>query len=150
MNRCQWCETSDLMRAYHDTEWGVPVHDDKKHFEFMLLDTFQAGLSWATILNKRENFRKAFDNFDARKIVNYDEEKISELMQNAGIIRNKLKSIITTTHIDTTFLITGLETTTLFVMLSLHTSPNKMIIEKTTNQNTHTETHSVLLRIRYQ
>lgn len=89
--RCPWCLSSDLMKAYHDTEWGVPVHDDKKHFEFIVLDTFQAGLSWSTILNKRENFRKAFDNFDYVKIAKYKEPKIQKLLGDAGIIRNKLK-----------------------------------------------------------
>jgi DNA-3-methyladenine glycosylase I len=72
-------------------EWGVPVHDDRKLFEFLVLDAFQAGLSWSTILNKRENFRKAFDNFDYKKIAKYDQRKIDELLQNEGIIRNKLK-----------------------------------------------------------
>lgn len=89
--RCRWCESSDLMRAYHDTEWGVPVHDDKKHFEFIVLDSFQAGLSWSTILNKRENFRKAFAGFDVVKVSRFTESKILQLMQNEGIIRNNLK-----------------------------------------------------------
>jgi len=79
------------MRKYHDEEWGVPVHDDRKLFEFLLLDSFQAGLSWSTILNKRENFRKAFDNFDAKKIAKYDDAKKKRLMKDAGIIRNRLK-----------------------------------------------------------
>ena len=89
--RCAWCGTDPLYIAYHDTEWGVPVKDDKLLFEFLILETFQAGLSWITILRKRENFRKAFDNFDYKKIALYDEEKISELLSDAGIIRNKLK-----------------------------------------------------------
>jgi DNA-3-methyladenine glycosylase I len=89
--RCPWCESSDLMKKYHDEEWGIPVHDDKKHFEFIVLDSFQAGLSWSTILNKRENFRKAFDNFDAVKISKYNSKKIQQLLKDAGIIRNKLK-----------------------------------------------------------
>jgi DNA-3-methyladenine glycosylase I len=89
--RCQWCVGSEIERNYHDEEWGVPLHDDNKLFEFIILDGFQAGLSWKTILNKRENFRIAFDNFDAEKIINYDNEKIAELMNNSGIIRNKLK-----------------------------------------------------------
>lgn len=76
---------------YHDEEWGVPLYDDKKLFEFIILDAFQAGLSWSTILNKRENFRKAFDGFDARKIAEFDQNKIDALMNDAGIIRNKLK-----------------------------------------------------------
>lgn len=89
--RCDWCLGSDLMMEYHDNEWGTPVHDDDKHFEFLILDAFQAGLSWSTILNKRENFRKAFDKFDAKKISKYDDKKIAQLLDNAGIIRNKLK-----------------------------------------------------------
>jgi DNA-3-methyladenine glycosylase I len=96
--RCPWCEGTDLMRLYHDTEWGVPLHDDKKLFEFMVLDAFQAGLSWNTVLNKRENFRKAFDNFDFHKISKYEEPKLLELMQDAGIIRNRLKVYGTVTN----------------------------------------------------
>jgi DNA-3-methyladenine glycosylase I len=79
------------MITYHDNEWGVPVHDDRKHFEFIVLDCFQAGLSWKTILHKRENFRKAFDNFDYKKIAAYGEEKFQALLMDAGIIRNKMK-----------------------------------------------------------
>ena len=79
------------MIKYHDEEWGVPVHDDKKLFEFLLLDAFQAGLSWSTILNKRENFRKAFHNFDYKKIAKYTDEDQARLLENAGIIRNRLK-----------------------------------------------------------
>ena len=89
--RCNWTKNDIKMNHYHDTEWGVAVHDDKKLFEFILLDTFQAGLSWMTVLHKRENFREAFDNFNFEKIALYDEEKVSELMNNKGIIRNKLK-----------------------------------------------------------
>jgi DNA-3-methyladenine glycosylase I len=89
--RCGWCLSSDLYKEYHDEEWGVPVYDDQELFEFLILETFQAGLSWITILNKRENFRKAFDNFDYKKIAHYSEEKIEELLLDAGIIRNKLK-----------------------------------------------------------
>lgn len=89
--RCAWCEKDDLYRDYHDNEWGKPVYDDDKLFEFLILETFQAGLSWYTILKKRENFRKAFDNFDYKKVAQYDEEKVEELLQDAGIIRNKLK-----------------------------------------------------------
>jgi DNA-3-methyladenine glycosylase I len=89
--RCAWCEKDDLYRDYHDNEWGKPVYDDDKLFEFLILETFQAGLSWYTILKKRENFRKAFDNFDYKKVANYDEEKVQELLQDAGIIRNQLK-----------------------------------------------------------
>jgi len=89
--RCGWCQGDDLYEAYHDLEWGVPVKDDDKLFEFLILETFQAGLSWITILRKRENFRKAFDSFDYKKIANYDAAKIEELLQDKGIIRNKLK-----------------------------------------------------------
>ena len=90
-NRCEWAGKDPNMIKYHDKEWGVPVHDDIKHFEFFVLDLFQAGLSWQTILKKRENFRQAFDNFDFYKISKYDEFKITELLNNAKIIRNKLK-----------------------------------------------------------
>ena len=89
--RCAWCEKDDLYRNYHDEEWGVPVYDDPSIFEFLILETFQAGLSWHTILKKRENFRLAFDNFDYKKIAKYSEDKVQELLQDAGIIRNKLK-----------------------------------------------------------
>lgn len=91
LTRCAWCNSSELYQKYHDEEWGVPVYDDHTLFEFLLLETFQAGLSWITILNKRENFRSAFDNFDYKKIASYSEEKIQELLLDAGIIRNKLK-----------------------------------------------------------
>jgi DNA-3-methyladenine glycosylase I len=89
--RCPWSQSSELMMHYHDTEWGVPVHDDTLLFEYIVLDTFQAGLSWSTILNKRENFRKAFDDFDYKKIARYTEKKIQKLLTDEGIIRNKLK-----------------------------------------------------------
>ncbi len=89
--RCNWTKDDKLMNYYHDNEWGVALHDDDKLFEFLFLDTFQAGLSWKTILYKRENFRKAFDNFNYHKIALYEEDKIAELLQNEGIIRNKLK-----------------------------------------------------------
>lgn len=89
--RCSWPGKDPLYIEYHDTEWGVPLYDDDKLFEFLILETFQAGLSWITILRKRENFRKALDNFDYQKIVNYGDAKFEELIQNAGIIRNKLK-----------------------------------------------------------
>lgn len=90
-NRCAWCEKDDLYRTYHDTEWGKPVYEDNKLFEFLILETFQAGLSWYTILAKRENFRTAFDFFDYTKIAQYNETKVEDLLQNEGIIRNKLK-----------------------------------------------------------
>lgn len=91
MKRCDWCMSSDLMMEYHDKEWGVPLFDDNKHFEFLCLESAQAGLSWATILNKRENYRKAYDNFDPEKVALYDDDKKAELLDNPGIIRNKLK-----------------------------------------------------------
>ncbi len=91
MNRCTWPKDDELMIVYHDTEWGVPLHDDNKLFEFLVLDAFQAGLSWKTILYKRENFRKAFAGFDAKKIAKFDEAKIAKLMNDASIIRNNLK-----------------------------------------------------------
>jgi len=95
--RCQWSGASQLMIDYHDEEWGSPLHDDKKLFEFLVLDAFQAGLSWEIILKKRENFRKAFDNYDARKISKYGKKDFNRLMNDAGIVRNRLKieSIIT-------------------------------------------------------
>ncbi|HWW39199.1 DNA-3-methyladenine glycosylase I [Pedobacter sp.] len=89
--RCPWSLTSELMIKYHDEEWGVPLRDDRRLFEFILLDSFQAGLSFNTILNKRENFRKAFDNFDPQKIARYSDKRIEKLLNNAGIVRNKLK-----------------------------------------------------------
>ncbi|HEY9115696.1 MAG TPA: DNA-3-methyladenine glycosylase I [Bacteroidales bacterium] len=95
---CAWPSNDALMIAYHDEEWGVPVHDDRKLFEFMVLDAFQAGLSWKTILYKRENFRKAFDNFEPEVIANYNEDRIEMLLQDAGIIRNKLKIRATITN----------------------------------------------------
>lgn len=92
MKRCTWLnENNELYVYYHDHEWGVANYDDHYMFEFLILESFQAGLSWETILNKRENFRQAFDNFDYKKIAEYDENKINELMNNPGIIRNKLK-----------------------------------------------------------
>ena len=90
MQRCAWVG-SDMMIRYHDEEWGVPVHDDRKLFEFLILEGFQAGLSWEIILRKRENFRKAFDNFDPEIVAKYDQKKIDRLLTDAGIIRNKLK-----------------------------------------------------------
>lgn len=90
-NKCGWCLGDPLYEAYHDTEWGVPVRDDDTLFEFLILETFQAGLSWITILRKRENFRLALDQFNYRKIARYEEKKIEELLQNSGIIRNRLK-----------------------------------------------------------
>lgn len=89
--RCAWVSIDPLYQSYHDTEWGIPLHDDQKLFEALILDTFQAGLSWITILRKREGFRKSFDDFDAVKIASYSEEKIQQLMADAGIVRNQLK-----------------------------------------------------------
>lgn len=88
--RCGWA-TTESMIVYHDKEWGVPVHDDRLLFEFLVLEGAQAGLSWSTILNKRDNYRKAFDKFDAEKIAKYDSRKIKRLLSDAGIVRNKLK-----------------------------------------------------------
>lgn len=90
--RCGWVrENNPLYTEYHDNEWGVPVHDDRKLFEFLILEGFQAGLSWSTILNKRKNFERAFDGFDAQKIAGYGQQKLDELMNDSGIIRNRLK-----------------------------------------------------------
>jgi DNA-3-methyladenine glycosylase I len=94
-SRCSWCGHDQLYQRYHDEEWGKPVYDDETLFEFLVLESFQAGLSWITILRKRENFRKAFDGFDYRKIAAYGPKKIESLMANAGIIRNRLKILAT-------------------------------------------------------
>ncbi|MEH7222760.1 DNA-3-methyladenine glycosylase I [Bacillus sp. JJ1566] len=91
MKRCGWVNEDPLYMDYHDHEWGVPVHDDRLLFEYLNLEGAQAGLSWYTILKKRENYRKAFDNFDPEKIILYDEKKIEELLSNEGIVRNRLK-----------------------------------------------------------
>lgn len=96
--RCGWCLGSERYIRYHDEEWGVPVKDDDTLFEFLVLETFQAGLSWITVLNKRENFRKAFDGFNYDKIAAYDQTKIDALLQDAGIIRNKLKIMATVSN----------------------------------------------------
>ncbi|WP_431110754.1 DNA-3-methyladenine glycosylase I [Winogradskyella poriferorum] len=97
-HRCGWCVGDPLYEAYHDQEWGVPVYDDDTLFEFLILETFQAGLSWITVLRKRENFREAFDNFDYQKIAKYKQAKIETLLKNEGIIRNKLKVNATVTN----------------------------------------------------
>ena len=89
--RCSWCLKDDLYKNYHDEEWGRPLHDDQQLFELLCLEGAQAGLSWYTILNKRENYRKAFDGFDAKKIAKYGDKKIEALLQDAGIVRNRLK-----------------------------------------------------------
>ena len=91
MNRCPWCGTDELYVKYHDEEWGVPVHDDQTHFEFLVLESAQAGLSWITILRKRENYRTAYDGFDYTRVAEYDENKVKELLQNSGIVRNRRK-----------------------------------------------------------
>jgi DNA-3-methyladenine glycosylase I len=98
MNRCEWPGNDPLYLEYHDKEWGTPIYEDEKIFEFLILETFQAGLSWITILRKRENFRTAFDNFDYKKVANYGKTKIDELLSNAGIIRNRLKIEATVTN----------------------------------------------------
>ena len=89
--RCPWCETNELEVAYHDREWGVPVHDDRRWFEFLILEGAQAGLSWDTILKKREHYRKAFSRFDPKKVARFDGRKRAALMRNPGIVRNRLK-----------------------------------------------------------
>lgn len=91
MERCAWCGTDSLYVSYHDEEWGNPLHDEHKHFEFLLLETMQAGLSWITILRKRENYRKAFAQFDAEKVAQFTDKEVDILMQNEGIIRNRRK-----------------------------------------------------------
>lgn len=90
-NRCSWAGPEEIYIRYHDEEWGVATHDDRELFEMLVLESFQAGLSWITILKKRENFKKAFDNFDVVKVANYDDKKVNELRENAGIIRHKGK-----------------------------------------------------------
>lgn len=91
MKRCGWCEKEEIYVKYHDEEWGVPVFDDNKQFEFLVLESAQAGLSWLTILKRRENYRRAFDNFDPAIVACFDEAKVEELMNNSGIIRNRRK-----------------------------------------------------------
>ncbi|MCC2626214.1 MAG: DNA-3-methyladenine glycosylase [Burkholderiales bacterium] len=91
MERCSWCLGHDIYERYHDEEWGVPLHDEQKHFEFLLLETMQAGLSWLTILRRRENYRLAFSGFNPNIVAKYSPAKIEELMQDSGIIRNRLK-----------------------------------------------------------
>ena len=91
MKKCTWALSSPSEQQYHDLEWGVPVHDDRLLFEFLVLEGAQAGLSWATILNKRDNYRKAFDNFNVERVASYDDKKINALLANSGIVRNKLK-----------------------------------------------------------
>ena len=96
--RCEWCGSDELYVNYHDKEWGIPVHDDRVHFEMLILEGAQAGLSWITVLKKRENYRKAFDNFDVKKVARYTEKRIEKLLLNPGIIRNRLKVNSTITN----------------------------------------------------
>jgi len=97
--RCEWAEKGpEIYKDYHDREWGVPVHDDRLHFEFLILEGAQAGLSWLTILKRRDAYRKAFDQFDPKKVAKYDQKKVEELLQNEGIIRNRLKIESTVTN----------------------------------------------------
>lgn len=104
IKRCPWCGQNDeLYIQYHDEEWGVPVHDDIRHFEFLVLEINQAGLSWKTVLKKRDNYKKAYDNFDPLKVSRYDDQKITQLLNNAGIIRNRRK-IEASIHNATRFL----------------------------------------------
>lgn len=103
LQRCSWCGDDPLYVKYHDEEWGIPLHDERAWFEFLTLETFQAGLSWYTILVKRENFREAFDNFNPEMVAKYDEEQIGKLLQNKGIVRNRLK-VRATVHNAQTFL----------------------------------------------
>ena len=91
LTRCPWCLSCDIYIDYHDREWGVPVHDDRTHFEFLVLESAQAGLSWLTVLRKRENFRKAYFNFEPKKVAKFGAEKVAELMKNEGLIRNLKK-----------------------------------------------------------
>ncbi|TDS55911.1 DNA-3-methyladenine glycosylase I [Myroides indicus] len=95
MKRCDWVSSDEMYIKYHDEEWGQPVYDDDTIFEFLVLESFQAGLSWITILKKRENFRQAFDHFDYKKIASYSDKKIEALLQNTGIVRNRLKVLAT-------------------------------------------------------
>jgi DNA-3-methyladenine glycosylase I len=96
--RCPWCEGNDVMRKYHDEEWGTPLYDDKRLFEFFVLDAFQAGLTWNIILQKRENFRKAFANFDVKKVAKFGDIEVQKLLANEGIVRNRLKVAATITN----------------------------------------------------
>lgn len=97
ITRCKWCQDDGVNQKYHDEEWGVPVHDDRKHFEFLMMEVMQCGLNWTMMLNKRDIFRQCFDNFDYEKIIHYDEKKIQEIMETPGMIRSprKIKAIIT-------------------------------------------------------
>jgi len=96
--RCPWVSVSERMRRYHDEEWGVPLHDDRRHFEFLVLDAFQAGLSWSTILNKRDHFREAFAGFDPERVARFNRRSVDRLLQDAGIVRNRAKIEATITN----------------------------------------------------
>ena len=95
--RCKWCQDNGVNQKYHDEEWGIPVHDDRKHFEFLMMEVMQCGLNWTMMLNKRDIFRQCFDHFDYEKIIRYDEQKIQEIMETPGMIRSprKIKAVIT-------------------------------------------------------
>ncbi len=101
IKRCEWCTGSDIEKAYHDDEWGVPLHDDQKLFEFLILEGAQAGLSWVTVLKKRDHYRKVFDQFDPSRVAEYSNEKIEQLLLDPGIIRNRLKvsSAVSNAHL---------------------------------------------------
>ena len=96
--RCEWCLKNDLYISYHDEEWGVPVHDDRLLFEFLLLEGVQAGLSWLTVLQKRENYRLAYDGFDPERVARYDEHRMNQLLQNEGLVRNRLKIAVSVSN----------------------------------------------------
>lgn len=97
ITRCKWCQDNGVNQTYHDKEWGIPVHDDRKHFEYLMMEVMQCGLNWTMMLNKREIFRQCFDHFDYEKIIHYDEKKIQEIMETPGMIRSprKIKAVIT-------------------------------------------------------
>jgi len=103
-NRCSWAGSHDLYHAYHDLEWGVPVHDDRILFEFLILEGAQAGLSWLTVLKKRENYRKAYDQFNPQRVAKYGAKKVKELLNNEGIIRNRLKVAASITNAQSFYL----------------------------------------------
>jgi DNA-3-methyladenine glycosylase I len=105
LNRCAWCGSTPIYQAYHDTEWGVPLHDERALFEFLILEGAQAGLSWLTILNKREGYRRAFDDFDAERIARYDQADVARLLADPGIVRNRLKVAATIVNAQATLAI---------------------------------------------
>lgn len=143
MYRCKWCNLNNkLYIDYHDKEWGVPVYDDKKLFEMLLLESFQAGLSWETILNKRENFRVSFDNFDYYKISNYDQNKIEKLLTDHGIVRCRRK--ITATISNAKIFISIIKEWGSFSNYIWHFTNNKIIINKTDNIPTNNELSDII------